>query len=51
LKIPLSGITWAMLRSQKVLRANVPGTGKDGGPSCAYSWRKAVGPSWSWQVD
>jgi hypothetical protein len=36
LKIPLSGITWDMLRSGKVLVAHVPGTGKDGGPSCAY---------------
>jgi hypothetical protein len=50
LKIPLSGITWDMLRSGKVLVAHVPGTGKDGSPSCAYSWRKSVGPSWQWQL-
>jgi len=36
LKIPLSGITWDMLHSGKVLVAHIPGTGKDGGPSCAY---------------
>jgi Family of unknown function (DUF5990) len=35
LKIPLSGITMAMIESQAVLEARVPGTGKDGGPSCA----------------
>ena len=49
LKIPLSGITWDMLRSGKVLVARIPGTGKDGGPSCAYAWRRSVGPSWQWQ--
>lgn len=50
LKIPLSGITWAMLRAGKVLVARIPGTGKDGGPSCAYAWRKVVGPSWRWRL-
>lgn len=50
LKIPLSGITWDMLLSGKVLVAQIPGTGKDGGPSCAYAWRKSVGPSWRWQL-
>jgi hypothetical protein len=50
LKIPLSGITWDMLRSRRVLVANIPGTGKDGGPSCAYEWRKRVSPSWQWQL-
>jgi hypothetical protein len=50
LKIPLSGITWDMLRAGKVLVARVPGTGKDGGPSCAYAWRKSIGPSWQWQL-
>jgi hypothetical protein len=50
LKIPLSGITWDMLRSGKVLVAHIPGTGKDGGPSCAYEWRKRVGPSWQWHL-
>ncbi len=50
LKIPLIGITWNMLESGKPLVARVPGTGKDGGPSCAYSWRKSVGPSWRWEL-
>ena len=35
LKIPLSGITMAMIDSNVVLEARVPGTGKDGGPNCA----------------
>jgi hypothetical protein len=51
LKVPLSGITWDMLRSGKVLVAHIPGTGKDGGPSCAYEWRKRVSPSWQWRAD
>jgi hypothetical protein len=50
LKIPLSGITWRMIDSGKVLVARIPGTGKDGGPSCAYEWRRRVGPSWRWEV-
>jgi len=51
LKVPLSGITWDVIRSQKTLVASIPGTGKDGGPSCAYEWRKRVDPSWRWQVE
>ena len=39
LKVPLSGITWDMIRrldgSRSILEARVPGTGKDGGPNCA----------------
>jgi len=39
LKVPLRNITWDMIKqasdSAKVLEARVPGTGKDGGPSCA----------------
>jgi hypothetical protein len=50
LKIPLSGITWDLLKSGKVLVAQIPGAGKDGGPSCAYEWRKRVSPSWQWQL-
>lgn len=34
LKVPLSGITPEMIDSPAVLEARVPGTGKDGGPSC-----------------
>jgi hypothetical protein len=51
LKVPLSGITWNAIRSQHTLVATIPGTGKDGGPSCAYEWRKRVDPSWRWQVE
>ena len=35
LKIPLRGITWDLLSATAVLEARVPGTGKDGGPTCA----------------
>lgn len=40
LKIPLSGITWEMVDRvladpKSVLETRVPGTGKDGGPTCA----------------
>lgn len=39
LKIPLTGMTWKSIeqasRSSHVLETKVPGTGKDGGPSCA----------------
>jgi hypothetical protein len=40
LKIPLRGITWEMIEgspdhSRGLLEARVPGTGRDGGPSCA----------------
>jgi len=50
LKIPLSGITWDLIEAHGVLLALVPGTGTDGGPSCAYAWRKR-NPSWQWQLD
>jgi uncharacterized protein DUF5990 len=50
LKIPLSSITWDMINSGRVLVAHIPGTGKDGGPSCAYEWRKRVSPDWGWQT-
>jgi hypothetical protein len=40
IKIPLHGITWPLVRkalsgSGYRLMARIPGTGKDGGPSCA----------------
>ena len=38
LKIPLAGITWQMIEQASeasvVIQARVPGTGKDGGPTC-----------------
>jgi len=49
LKIPLRGITWKMIdevvRSESVLETSVPGTGKDGSPSCA-----TVKPFARWKV-
>jgi hypothetical protein len=35
LKIPLDGITAKMVGKGGVLEARVPGTGRDGGPTCA----------------
>ena len=40
MKVPLQGITWplihkAMSKPEHKLSARIPGTGKDGGPSCA----------------
>lgn len=35
LKIPLTGITPEMIAAPGILEARVPGTGKDGGPTCA----------------
>ena len=35
LKIPLRGISWAQVKKAKVLQTLVPGTGKDGSPTCA----------------
>jgi len=50
LKIPLSGITREMVNAKVLLLARVPGTGTDGGPSCAYAWRPRI-PAWQWQLD
>ena len=51
LKIPLSGISASLIRkaaASGVLETHVPGTGKDGGPSCASvkdfeGWKPAAG--------
>lgn len=50
IKVPLGGITWAMIEKASadpklVLEARLPGTGKDGGPSCA-----TVKPTEGWKV-
>ena len=50
IKIPLLGITWEMIDSvleapKRLLQATIPGTGKDGGPSCA-----TVKPIDGWKV-
>ena len=48
IKVPLGGITWEMIEkasTKPVLEARLPGTGKDGGPSCA-----TVKPTDGWKV-
>lgn len=50
LKIPLTKITWDMIKSGRVLEAHIPGTDRDGGPSCASEWRKRINPDWGWQL-
>jgi hypothetical protein len=50
IKIPLVGITWEMIDSlldmpMGFLQATIPGTGKDGGPTCA-----TVKPIDGWKV-
>ena len=50
IKVPLGGITWDMIEKVSkdpvlVLEARLPGTGKDGGPSCA-----TVKPTDGWKV-
>ena len=50
IKIPLDGITWEMIdlvleASKQLLQATIPGTAKDGGPSCA-----TVGPIDGWKL-
>ena len=49
LKVPLYVISWSAIESGRLLTARIPGTGKDGGPSCAYEWRKRVDSSWRWE--
>ena len=51
LKIPLSCITWELIDSGSVLVGEIPGAGKDGGPSCAYGWRKQFDPPWQWHSE
>jgi hypothetical protein len=50
IKIPLETITWDMIDSvlekpKRLLQATIPGTAKDGGPSCA-----TVKPTDGWKV-
>ena len=49
LKVPLGGITWETIEQvaadpDLVLEARLPGTGRDGGPSCA-----TVSPALGWK--
>ncbi len=50
LKIPLSCISWELINSQTILIGEIPGTGNDGGPTCAYTWRKRFDPPWQWRT-
>jgi len=50
IKVPLGGITWEMIEEASanpklVIEARLPGTGKDGGPSCA-----TVKPTRGWTL-
>jgi hypothetical protein len=49
LKIPLAGITWQMIEQASVasvaIETRVPGTGKDGGPTCG-----TVKPFFGWAL-
>jgi hypothetical protein len=49
LKVPLYLISWDAIESGEILTASIPGTGRDGGPSCAYEWRKRVEANWGWE--
>lgn len=49
LKVPLSCITADLIDSNSILIADIPGTARDGGPSCAYSWLKCLDRPWQWQ--
>ncbi|MFY9622234.1 MAG: DUF5990 family protein [Pyrinomonadaceae bacterium] len=49
LKVPLSRITSDLIDSNSTLIADIPGTARDGGPSCAYSWLKCLDRPWQWQ--
>ena len=48
LKVPISGAI-GNPDSHEIFIARIPGTGKDGGPSCAYEWRKRVAANWKWE--
>lgn len=50
LKVPLSRITWELINSRSTLVGEIPGTGKDGGPTCAYVWLKTLDEPWQWQT-
>jgi hypothetical protein len=50
LKVPLYVISWSRIESGLTLTASIPGTGKDGSPSCAYDWRKRVNSNWGWET-
>lgn len=50
IKVPLGGVTWDMIEkastdAKRIVGARLPGTGKDGGPSCA-----TVKPAEGWKL-
>jgi hypothetical protein len=50
MKVPLGGVTWELIQQATadttlLLEARLPGTGRDGGPSCA-----TVHPPYGWKV-
>ena len=47
LKVPISGAL--DVATYDSFFATIPGVAKDGGPSCAYEWRKRVDPDWKWK--
>ena len=49
LKVPLSCITSDLIDSNSTLIADIPGTARDGAPSCAYSWLKCFDQPWQWR--
>jgi hypothetical protein len=51
LKVPLYVIDWSAIEAGRPLTARIPGTGKGGGPSCAYEWRKRVDSNWGWEPE
>jgi hypothetical protein len=50
LKVPISRITWELINIQSTLVGEIPGTGKDGGPNCAYVWLKTLDEPWQWKI-
>jgi hypothetical protein len=50
LKVPISRITWELINLQLTLLGEIPGTGKDGGPNCAYVWLKTLDKPWQWKA-
>ena len=50
LKVPLSRITWELVNSQSTLVGDIPGTARDGGPSCAYAWMRTHDEPWQWKT-
>lgn len=49
LKVPISRLTWELVNSRSTLVGEIPGTGKDGGPNCAYAWLKTLAEPWQWK--